>query len=227
VLGCAAASVVPDSSACGACLHLLEASACRCTRASTGGRHSHRGAAGVQTRRPLTTRTLITLQPCAHGFDGPAHLHAGQAPPGVRAPDRGAASGGDEDNWAAHAAADVINALGGTASLAGACRALAATLVRAGALGAAVSLAQRFVLAHEGERKNSAALAAKHMLQMLRDVGRHVPEVCTPCNIPCSHVALAAAGVLSGGGARPAAPLLDEVEHLNCSVHPACSSSML
>jgi len=82
----------------------------------------------------------------------------------------------------------LMDALGSTASLAGASRALAAALVRAGALGAAMSLVRRVVLAHEDERKREvrAALAAGHMLQMLRVVGRHVPEVCTPCSTPCS-----------------------------------------
>ncbi len=79
-----------------------------------------------------------------------------------------------------------MDALGGVASLVGASRALAAPLVRAGALGAAMSLAQRVVLAHEDEREreDSAALAARHMQEVLRAVGRHVPEVCTPCNVP-------------------------------------------
>ena len=79
-----------------------------------------------------------------------------------------------------------MDALGGVASLAGACRTLAAALVRAEALGAAMSLAQRVVIAHEDEheREDSAALAARHMQEVLRAVGRHVREVCTPCNIP-------------------------------------------
>ncbi len=60
---------------------------------------------------------------------------------------------------------------------------MAAALVRAGALGAAASLAQRFVLGHgdKHKRKDRAALAARHMQEVLRAVGRHVPEVCTPC----------------------------------------------
>jgi hypothetical protein len=105
-----------------------------------------------------------------------------------------------------------MDALGGTAGLAGASRALAAALVRAGALGAAASLAQRFALAHEDERKlpytclYRAAFAVELMQEVLRAVGRHVLEVCTPCNIPCSQVVLAGAGVLSGAGAAAGGP---------------------
>ncbi len=72
---------------------------------------------------------------------------------------------------------EVMDALGGVASLAGASRALAAALVRAGALGAAASLARRFALAHRDQREDRAALAAPLMQAVLRAVGRHVPEV--------------------------------------------------
>ena len=137
----------------------------------------------------------ITLQTSAHDGDSPAHLPAGEAPPGARAPGCGAASGGDkgsphEDSPSNDRASDmkamVMDALGGVASLAGASRALAAPLVRAGALGAAMSLAQRAVLAHAGEREreDSAVLAARHMQEVLRAVVRHVTEVRTPYDIP-------------------------------------------
>ena len=132
--------------------------------APPGGQHflrqprlDRRQAAPTRALRALTTCAAITLQACAHDVDSSAHLPAGEA--------------------------KVKDALGSTASLAGASRAMAAALVRAGALGAAASLAQRFVLGHgdKHKRKDRAALAARHMQEVLRAVGRPVPEVCTPC----------------------------------------------
>jgi len=58
-------------------------------------------------------------------------------------------------------------------------RALAAAVVRAGALGAAVRLTQRYVGAHAASERGRAAAAALDALTgMLFNLGRHVPEVC-------------------------------------------------
>ncbi len=76
--------------------------------------------------------------------------------------------------------------MNGVTSLAGASRALAAALVRAGALGAAVSLAQSFVLLGEDEREREdrAARIERHVDDVLHAVGWRVPEVCTPSTTP-------------------------------------------
>jgi len=156
-------------------------------------------------------------------MDGLAHLPAGDAPPGARYREvaskvasemasigvKGSPHVDDPCNdSASHMETKVTDVLKSVASLAGASRALAAALVRAGALGAAAGLAQRFVLtgAHGDAHEHRAAPAAWLMQEVLSDVGRHVPEVCTPCTIPCLQVALARAGALSGAGAAPGGP---------------------
>ena len=103
--------------------------------------------------------------------------------------------------WVPHMETKVTDALKSVASLAGASRSLAAALVRAGALGAAASLAQRFVLAHADQCEGRAALAARYLQEVLRAVGRHLPEVCTPCDTPCSMCHAGRRWVLSGAGA--------------------------
>lgn len=72
---------------------------------------------------------------------------------------------------------ELLDVLTCVEELCGTSRALAAALVRAGALGAAVRLAQCFSGAHaETEREEIAMAASGRMYDVLGAVGQHLPE---------------------------------------------------
>jgi len=106
---------------------------------------------------------------------------AGVAPPGGQAAGGRVAGQGGEGNasfvWSQHTDHYVSRSLVGAARM-GQCRALAVSLVRAGALGAAVRLTQRYVGAHAASERERVAATALHSLTgTLFILGRHVPEV--------------------------------------------------
>jgi len=110
-------------------------------------------------------------------------VRAGEATRGAPAAGRGAAGGDDDGSaywaWMEKAEGWVRDALEGAAALGGASRALAAALARAGALGAADRLAQRYLEAREedSESEDSEMFVWEYMEDVLRAVGRHLPEV--------------------------------------------------
>jgi len=105
---------------------------------------------------------------------------------GSPAAGRGAAGGGDDGSayqaWKEKAEGWVREALEGAAKLGGVSRMLAAALARAGALGAADRLAQRFADAHrEGSGSKAGEMFVWECMEdVLRAVGRHLPEVRAP-----------------------------------------------
>ncbi len=105
------------------------------------------------------------------------------APPGARATGCGSAGSNREQDphraWLRQGTGEFRTALTGVTGLGRASPALAAALVRAGALGAAMRLAQRYAAAcARREREPRAAVVLCTVKELLSAVGRHVPEVC-------------------------------------------------
>jgi hypothetical protein len=83
--------------------------------------------------------------------------------------------------WKTQAQRRVMPALASLGSLMDESSALAAALARAGTLGAAARLAQRYVDAHEPpDREAVAALVTGALRDVLRGIAAHVPEVRAP-----------------------------------------------
>jgi len=130
-------------------------------------------------------------------------------------------------------------AMDGVQRLGGASRALAAALVRAGAVGAAMRLAQRYAVPREvGDRELRAAIALSRMADLVRELARHVPEVrrapsCTPAQArTCAALYWVLCWVLYWADAlrapRQAAPLLADLGVVaeRPMVRPGCLRSM-
>ncbi len=113
-------------------------------------------------------------------------MRTGEAARGAPAAGCGADGGGDDGSaywaWMERSAGWVRDALEGAAKLGGASRALAAALARAGALSAADRLARRYMEAHEEDSDSEDSQMVEwevweYMDDVLRAVGRHLPEV--------------------------------------------------